>query len=106
MQTRKLILPIAFCAALVAAQQVAPSNKDKLDQTTLGSLTVGPGKPPLHPKTCKGSSFGYVNVRGRFKLTPQELGEYIAAKTSDGEIVTAYPETADGFFVTEKCPEN
>jgi hypothetical protein len=94
------------CAFAIMTQESAPSAREKLAQTNLSKVTVGPGKAPLRPKTCKGSSYGYINIAGRDKLSPAELGEYIAAKLQEGKIMTIYPETLDGIFAYEECPGN
>jgi hypothetical protein len=89
----KRIFLLTLVAGIIFAQQYR-----------IESITVQ-GEPPLRSATCKAGSYGYLHVGERTKLTPIEIGQYVAAKIADGAILTVYPESKSGVFVHVECPK-
>lgn len=71
-------------------------------QVKIKSITVGP-EPPLHEVACKATTFGYLHVGERTKLTAAEIGDYVMSATTVGKIVILYPESKSGIFAYETC---
>jgi len=66
--------------------------------------------PPeaIQTGTCTESTSGFLGVIGkdkkeRTKLTPQEVGEYVTKRLSEGYSVTLYPQASGRIFVTADC---
>jgi hypothetical protein len=63
---------------------------------------------PFPDATCKQSYSGYLEVRehGKAKnvnLTPQEIGDYVKKRLSEGYSLSLYPQISGRFFIIETC---
>ncbi len=90
--TLSLILPVALLCQ--------EKNRPAIDMIT---VNAGPSEPPLSPATCTESSYGYLHIGERTDLTPEEIGRYIEADSSDGKVLTVYPKSKTGIFVYAEC---
>jgi hypothetical protein len=72
-------------------------------QWTIANIRVR-GEPPLRHATCKHSAYGYLHIAERTKLTPSEIGQYVAASIDSGTTLAVYPESKSGIFVYAACP--
>lgn len=69
----------------------------------ISNLTVLPSEVVPITGTCTASRSGYIEVKGRTKITATELGNFIRTNSHDGYILTIYPETKRGIFVNLEC---
>jgi len=88
------------CLALIAGSL---SGQEK---PTIAKITVLPSDPVVPSGTCKSSTAGYVEIRGKTRLTDVEIGKAVAGYLKDGYIVTVYPATKSGTFVNLDCTNN
>ena len=93
---RKYLGYLALAAITLFGQQFTKPR--------IKSITVAPGEPPLRTATCKSSSYGLLEINGRYNLTATEIGEYVLADTRTGNILTIYPQSKSGMFVYARCP--
>ena len=67
-------------------------------------ITTIPSEP-VAPGTCKFSTAGYLEMPdGRVNLTENEIGNAISEDLKQGYVVTVYPKTKRGIFVSDECP--
>jgi hypothetical protein len=89
----KRILLLTLIAGIIFGQQFE-----------IGSIAVH-GETPLHPASCKNGFYGYLHIGERTKLTPLEIGQYVADMIADGATISVYPESKSGVFVHVECPK-
>src|ERR1700685_140854 len=65
--------------------------------TTLPSESSAPGN-------CDSSTAGYLEIKGRTKLTEREIWRAVSDALKKGYVVTVYPQTERGTFVNYECP--
>lgn len=82
-------------AAIAFAQQ--PSKPQ------ISGITVLPSDPVVPTGNCTSSSAGYLEKSRQGNMTDQQLGEFVSKSLHDGYIVTIYPTTKSGIFVTVQC---
>jgi hypothetical protein len=63
---------------------------------------------PIPAGTCQKSYSGYLEVQenGKAKdmdLTPQQIGDYVKKRLSEGYSLSLYPQASGRFFVFEIC---
>jgi hypothetical protein len=96
MQRKRIFLLTLIAGTILGQQWQAPTVK---------SVTVGVRRdPPLRTPSCKTSTYGYLHINERTKLTSEEISQYIVAAIEDGATVTVYPESKSGIFVDVNCP--
>ncbi|HTR38551.1 MAG TPA: hypothetical protein VMH80_21735 [Bryobacteraceae bacterium] len=94
------------CAMILAMVISAIAAQDGSKRDAKITITVGPSDSPLNAASCKESSYGNLHNGDRTKLTPGEIGEYVARVIKEGNILTIYPESKDGIFVYARCPNS
>jgi hypothetical protein len=81
----------------------------------LSAMAQGPTKPTItsvkvlpseliSSGTCTVSSAGYIEKEGRTNFNEAEIGSFISSYLREGYIVTVYPATKRGTFVSLECP--
>ena len=95
---------ITFLAVLLLVSTHVLPQESKPTKVSVSEL------PPeaFPPATCKESYSGYLEVRERGKtkdknLTPQQVGEYVKKRLSDGYSLSLFPQASGRFFVIETC---
>jgi|SRR5271165_1999372 len=88
---------------VVSLVLIAGSLSGQESKPTISKITVLPSEPVVSSGTCKSSTAGYVEIKGRRILTDTEIGNTVAAYLKDGYIVTAYPVAKRGTFVDLEC---
>ena len=73
------------------------------DKPRISTLTVVPSEPIQPTGNCKSNTGGYLNKDGRTALTNSEIGQFVSDKLHDGYILTVYPATKNGIFVSAGC---
>lgn len=90
-------------AILMITAAVATSSSQEPTKPAITSITALPSDPILTTGSCTASRSGYLQEKGRTKLTKAEIGEFVRDSLSDGYVVTIYPETKSGIFVDMEC---
>jgi hypothetical protein len=94
--TRIVVLMLAVITAAVAGES----------QTTITVKELPPEAIPAG--TCTESKASFIGVltkdgKGRTKLTPKEIGEYVSKRLNEGYSVTLYPQTSGRIFAIAQC---
>ena len=82
---------------------IAESGGQEPTKPAITSVTALPSDPILTTGICTSSRSGYLEAKGRTKLTKAEIGDFIQSSLSEGYAVTIYPETKNGIFVDMEC---
>jgi hypothetical protein len=90
---RGLILSVCFVLGSVAA------SGQELAKPTISKITVLPSEPIIASGSCTASTAGYLEIKGRTKMTKAEIGKFVDSSLRDGYVITIYPETKRGIFV-------
>jgi hypothetical protein len=95
------ILICAFCFLLIAPPLLDSQEKNK---PKISSVTVLPSDPVVPSGDCKSSTAGYLeDSRPPKAISDGELGKFVSKSLHDGYIVSIYPATKTGIFVTMQC---
>jgi hypothetical protein len=97
---RSNVKKITICVIAIAAVACG------LSQPAITAKEVPPEAIPSG--TCTESTSGFLGVVGkdkkeRTKLTPQEIGEYVSKRLSEGYSVALYPQASGRIFVAADC---
>jgi hypothetical protein len=93
------ILRLAFATFLVAIPFGQQPEKPRIS-----NITILPSEPVVPTGTCKSSTAGYLDdSRPPKSMTDEELGKFVSKSLHDGYIISIYPSTKTGIFVTMQC---
>jgi len=87
---------------LVCVVCLALSAATLSGQESISKITVLPSEP-IAPGSCTTSTAGYLEIKGRTKMTKVEIGKFVDSSLREGYILTIYPETKRGIFVDKEC---
>lgn len=95
-------LRIAVLSAVLAVTAIAQTE----NHATATIKEMPPESFPLG--ICTASMSGFLGVVGadgkeRTKLTPQEIGDYVSKRLSEGYSVELHPQVSGRIFVTADC---
>ena len=90
-----LLFVVLLGASVLFAEQ---AGKPKIS-----NLTIVPSEPVPPTGDCKSSTAGYLNKNGKTTLKNSEIGKFISEKLHDGYVLTMYPKTKNGIFVSAEC---
>jgi hypothetical protein len=92
----RFALAMLFGIALPIGQQP--------EKPHIASITILPSEPVVPSGTCKSSTAGYLdNSRPPKIMSDEEMGKFVSKSLHDGYIVSIYPSTKTGIFVTMQC---
>ncbi|MGB6721635.1 MAG: hypothetical protein WBE72_12625 [Terracidiphilus sp.] len=95
--------------ALVAATFIPSDSGQTPQQVTKPAVEISllPSEPIPTTGTCTSSTGGYLmDKHGQTHFTTAEFGKLIQSSLQNGYVMTVYPETKSGFFVSMKCIAN
>jgi hypothetical protein len=87
------------CVALIAATL----SGQEATKPAISKITVLPPEPISASGSCTASTAGYLEIKGRTKMTKAEMGKFVDSSLRDGYVITIYPETKRGIFVDMEC---
>jgi hypothetical protein len=94
----KLVICIACLASIAISLFAQQASKPQI-----GSVTVLPSDPVVPTGNCKSSTAGYLEQSRQRKMSDKEIGLFVSKSLHDGYIVTVYPATNSGIFVSMAC---
>jgi|HubBroStandDraft_1064217.scaffolds.fasta_scaffold60236_3 hypothetical protein len=95
---------ILFRFVFVALFSFAISLGQQQDKPRIANITVLPSEPIVPSGTCKSSTAGYLDdSRPPKMMSDEDLGKFVSKSLRDGYIVSIYPSTKTGIFVTMQC---
>jgi hypothetical protein len=104
-------MTFAFQAAAIVfilAPFVAAQTPNTQQPTKPQVYAEGIPPEPIAKGTCTYSTFGYLELNGkRTKFTEAEFGQMLLPSlVTGGYVLTIYPATEHGIFVSATCPSS
>ena len=94
---RGIILSVCFVVGS------GPVSGQESSKPPISKITVLPSEPITSSGSCTASTAGYLEIKGRTKITKAEIGKFVDSSLRDGYVITIYPETKRGIFVDMEC---
>jgi hypothetical protein len=90
------------CVASLALVAISLFAK-QASKPQISSVTVLPSDPIVPSGDCKASTAGYLDQSRRRSMSDKEIGAFVSKSLHDGYIVSVYPATKTGIFVSMQC---
>lgn len=92
-----------ICIGFLLLGAVPLLNSQETPRPQIDKITVLPSEPITPTGSCRSSTAGYLELKGKTKLSETEIGKFVDSSLRDGYVVTIYPATKRGIFVNMEC---
>jgi hypothetical protein len=95
---------VTFSAFLFLVLFSPSLNSQEQNKPKISGITIMPSESVMPNGDCKSSTAGYLEKsRPPRTMSDEEMGNFISKSLHDGYIVSIYPLTKTGIFVTMEC---
>jgi hypothetical protein len=91
-----------ICIACLASISISLFAQ-QASKPQISSVTVLPSDPVVPTGNCKSSTAGYLEQSRRRAVSNNEIGAFVSKSLHDGYILTVYPASKTGIFVSMQC---